>query len=199
MGGSLGGDPGANYLEHCGGFSWALYEGLFGLDLGPHPRLCNLMTKQSNRKHKNNLPSQNWCADTENVCVRPSGVARKTVLTHFWRAGSMSSWRAQACRCMSSRRTTPVPFNITRDEMDSLLILQGMRGIRHSAARLPPRVGRQEEELPFLRAFPLVHERARDLRWRHNGMHWGLGRASHSSPALGPLLCADTSRPPKCN
>ena len=79
MGGSLGGDPGANYLEHCGGFSWALYEGLFGLDLGfgnfgrnfgNPPDFCNLMTKQNNSsKHKNNLPSQNWCAEAENVCV----------------------------------------------------------------------------------------------------------------------------------
>ena len=32
MGGSLGGDPGSNYLEHCGGFSWSLYEGLFGIN-----------------------------------------------------------------------------------------------------------------------------------------------------------------------
>ena len=33
MAGGLGGDPGSNYLEHCGGFSWALTEGLFGIDL----------------------------------------------------------------------------------------------------------------------------------------------------------------------
>jgi hypothetical protein len=32
MAGGLGGDPGSNYLEHCGGFSWALTEGLFGID-----------------------------------------------------------------------------------------------------------------------------------------------------------------------
>lgn len=33
MDGNMGGDPGANYLEHCGGFAWALTEGLFGIDL----------------------------------------------------------------------------------------------------------------------------------------------------------------------
>jgi hypothetical protein len=32
MSGKLGGDPGSNYLEHCGGFSWALTEGLYGID-----------------------------------------------------------------------------------------------------------------------------------------------------------------------
>lgn len=31
--GNLGGDPGSNYLEHCGGYAWALTEGLFGIDL----------------------------------------------------------------------------------------------------------------------------------------------------------------------
>eukprot|EP00040_Diaphanoeca_grandis_P011873 m.60817 g.60817 ORF g.60817 m.60817 type:complete len:681 (+) comp22887_c0_seq1:146-2188(+) len=31
MGGNLGGDPGSNYLEHCGGYAWALIEGLFGV------------------------------------------------------------------------------------------------------------------------------------------------------------------------
>lgn len=32
MAGGIGGDPGSNYLEHCGGFAWALTEGLFGID-----------------------------------------------------------------------------------------------------------------------------------------------------------------------
>ena len=32
MGGNLGGDPGSNYLEHCAGYSWAVTEGLFGID-----------------------------------------------------------------------------------------------------------------------------------------------------------------------
>merc|ERR1711865_685269 len=33
MAGAMGGDPGANYMEHCGGYAWALTEGLFGIDL----------------------------------------------------------------------------------------------------------------------------------------------------------------------
>ena len=37
MAGHLGGDPGSNYLEHCGGFAWALTEGLFGLELFSDP------------------------------------------------------------------------------------------------------------------------------------------------------------------
>lgn len=32
MSGAMGGDPGSNYLEHCGGYSWAVAEGLFGVD-----------------------------------------------------------------------------------------------------------------------------------------------------------------------
>ena len=29
---AMGGDPGSNYLEHCGGYAWAAVEGLFGVD-----------------------------------------------------------------------------------------------------------------------------------------------------------------------
>ena len=32
MSGGRGGDTGGNYLEHCGGFAWAVVEGSFGID-----------------------------------------------------------------------------------------------------------------------------------------------------------------------
>ena len=49
MSGQMGGDPGSNYLEHCGGYSWAVTEGLFGVDFNSDNAAAATITDPSHR------------------------------------------------------------------------------------------------------------------------------------------------------
>ena len=44
MSGGRGGDTGGNYLEHCGGYAWAVVEGAFGIDFGSDSQAAATVT-----------------------------------------------------------------------------------------------------------------------------------------------------------